>query len=300
MKIRIATRESPLALVQTHQVRDLLLQHYPALKVELVPMTTTADQLQHQSLAALGGKGLFIKKLEEALLANHADIAVHSLKDIPPSLEELFCLPAVLERHSPFDAFVSSYYESIEKLPLNAIVGTSSVRRKAALLHLRPDLKINMIRGNIGSRLKKLDEGKYDALILAEAGLARLGLTERIRCILSPKLFTPSVGQGVIAIECLKSRVEVIEKLTPLNHSETYQCITAERTMNQKLFASCTSPIGSFAHIHQGHLELKGVVWSQDGQHTLKTIQSGLADQAIMIGEQAAQDLKSQGAENYL
>src|SRR3990167_6385386 len=144
MKIRIATRESPLALVQTHQVRDLLLQHYPALKVELVPMTTTADQLQHQSLAALGGKGLFIKKLEEALLANDADIAVHSLKDIPPSLEELFCLPAVLERHSPFHAFVSSYYESIEKLPLNAIVGTSSVRRKAALLHLRPDLKINM------------------------------------------------------------------------------------------------------------------------------------------------------------
>src|SRR3990167_5334801 len=300
MKIRIATRESPLALVQTHQVRDLLLQHYPALKVELIPMTTTAYQLQHQSLAALGGKGLFIKKLEEALLANHADIAVHSLKDVPPSLEEPFCLPAVLERHSPFDAFISPQYKTIEQLPLNATVGTSSVRRKAALLNLRPDLNVNMIRGNVGSRLKKLDAGKYDALILAEAGLTRLGLTKRIRCILSPKLFTPSVGQGVIAIECLKSRVEVIEKLTPLNHSETYQCITAERTMNQKLFASCTSPIGSFAHIHQGHLELKGVVWSQDGQHTLKTIQSGLADQAIMIGEQAAQDLKSQGAENYL
>ncbi len=157
-----------------------------------------------------------------------------------------------------------------------------------------------MIRGNVGSRLKKLDAGEYDALILAEAGLSRLGLTERIRCILPPELFMPSVGQGVIAIECLKKRVDLIEKLAQLNHAETYQCITAERTMNQKLFASCTSPIGSFASIHHGHLKLSGVVWSLDGEYTIKTIQSGLADQAIMIGEQAAQDLKSQGAEFYL
>ncbi|MCX7122082.1 MAG: hydroxymethylbilane synthase [Gammaproteobacteria bacterium] len=217
MKIRIATRKSPLALVQTHLVKALLLAQNHALQVELVEVLTEGDRIQDRTLAEIGGKGLFIKKLEEMLLADQADIAVHSLKDVPPALDGAFCLAAVLPRHSPFDVLVSPHYSSLEALPIGARIGTSSVRRQAALLHVRPDLNIQMIRGNVDTRLKKLDAGEYDALILAAAGLGRLGLGARIRQILPLEICLPSVAQGVIGIECLAERTDLYALLRPLN-----------------------------------------------------------------------------------
>ncbi len=295
MKLRIATRKSALALVQTNSVKALLSQLYPEMEVILIEAITEGDQIQDRSLAEMGGKGLFIKKLEEMLLAEQADIAVHSLKDVPPALEPDFCLAAVLPRHSPFDALVSNHYATLQSLPERAIVGTSSVRRQAALLHIRPDLQIKMLRGNVDTRLRKLDCGEYDALILAEAGLTRLGVASRIREVLSPECCLPSVGQGVIALECLSQREDLKFMLQALNHLETEVCITAERAMNQHLGASCTSPVGSFAQIQHGQLELRGGFWSPDGHHYAETLQIGSLNQAFSLGERAAIDLKKAG-----
>jgi hydroxymethylbilane synthase len=300
MKIRIATRKSALALVQTKQVCGLLQQYYPQTEVELVPILTTGDKILDRPLAEIGGKGLFIKGLEVALLAGQADVAVHSLKDVPPFLDPLFCLPAMLVRQSPFDAFVSSHYESIHSLPAGATVGTCSVRRAAAILRKRPDLTIKMIRGNVDSRLKKLEAGQYDALIMAEAGLVRLGLSHYIKEILPTADFLPSVGQGAITIECLASRADLVDMLSQLNHQETFVCVTAERAMNNALKAACTSPIGSFAQVHDGVLELRGAVWSRDGVHKIETIHRGSVDEAVTIGERAALHLQQQGAAKYL
>lgn len=300
MKIRIATRKSALALVQTKQVRHLLQMHYPHMEIELMPIVTTGDKILDRPLAEIGGKGLFIKGLEAALLADQADIAVHSLKDVPPLLDPLFCLPAILVRESPFDAFVSHRYESINSLPSDATVGTCSVRRAAAILRKRSDIMIKMIRGNVDSRLKKLEAGEYDGLIMAEAGLVRLGFSHYIKEVLSPDDCLPSVGQGAIAIECLTSRTDLVDILAQLNHRETFFCVTAERSMNNALKASCTSPIGSFAQIHDGVLALRGAVWSQDGVHKIETIQRGSVDEAVKIGEIAALHLQEQGAAKYL
>ena len=293
MKLRIATRKSPLALVQTNMVKALLLAQNPDLEISLVEALTEGDQIQDRTLAELGGKGLFIKKLEEMLLADQADIAVHSLKDVPPVLDAHFCLAAALHRHSPFDALVSNRYPNLEALPQGAVVGTSSVRRQAALLHLRPDLKIKMIRGNVDTRLKKLDAGEYDALILAAAGLSRLGWSARISQILPPEVCLPSVGQGVIAIECLSQRSDLKALLRGLNDPDTEACILAERAMNQALGASCTSPVGSFAQIQMGRLELRGALWSLDGQYCCQTLQIGLINDPQALGLQAASDLLS-------
>ena len=296
MKLRIASRASRLAMIQTELIIETLKNVFPDIKLEIFPILTTGDKIQNRSLAELGGKGLFIKGLEEALLEGKADLAMHSLKDVPPSLEESFCIPAVLKRHSPHDVLVSSKYDTIADLPAGAIVGTCSVRRKAALLRIKPDLEVKVVRGNVDTRLKKLDEGEFDALILAEAGLNRLGLDNRVKEQLSLETFTPSVGQGVIAIECLSSRKDVIEVLKAINDEETFARITAERAMNSALKASCTSPVGSYAVVDGDLLVLKGVVWSADGSQRIETEQSGPLARAEAVGQLAAEDLIKQGA----
>lgn len=300
MNIKIATRGSKLALVQTDLVIAALQHHYADLKIEKLVVLTTGDQILDKSLAELGGKGLFIKALEERLLTGVADIAMHSLKDMPPALDDDFCIAAVLERQSPHDVFVSEKYNSIAALPSCAIVGTSSVRRKAALLQLRSDLDIRMIRGNVDTRLKKLSDGQFDAVILAEAGLKRLGLEQHVKEVLALDSFTPSVGQGIIAIECLQKRDDLIALLQKINHPPTYAIMSAERAMNRALKASCNSPVGSFATIASDKLHLLGVVWSLDGLQKIETQQSGAIQDAEKIGILAAEDLIRKGAVKLL
>jgi hydroxymethylbilane synthase len=300
MKIKIATRTSQLALVQTHLVIQTIKEKHPQVDFEIVEVITSGDRIQDKSLVDLGGKGLFIKALEEKLLSKEADIAMHSLKDMPPQLDDAFYIAAVLKRHSPNDAFISERYDSIEDLPIGATVGTSSIRRQAALLHLRPDLSVQMIRGNVDTRLRKLKEGLYDAVILAEAGLVRLGLEKHIKQVLSTDLFPPSVGQGIIAIECLRNRSDLIDLLQPINDQETYHRMIAERAMNRALNASCSSAVGSFATITKDVLQLTGVVWQHDGSQKITTIQSGNPLDAEKIGLLAAEELKQKGAEKWL
>jgi hydroxymethylbilane synthase len=296
MNIKIATRGSKLALIQTNLIIAALQHQYADLKIEKVEVLTTGDQIQDRSLTELGGKGLFVKGLEEHLLSGEADIAMHSLKDVPPKLDDDFYIAAVLERQSPHDVLVSEKYDSIAAIPPGAIVGTSSVRRKAALLHLRSDLDIRMIRGNVDTRLKKLSDGQFDAVILAEAGLKRLGLEQHIKEVLALDSFTPSVGQGIITIECLQSRRDLIELLQKINHVPTYAIMSTERAMNRALNASCNSPVGSFATISADKLHLYGVVWSLDGLQKIETRQSGSIQDAEKIGVLAAEDLVRKGA----
>lgn len=296
MHLRIATRKSQLALAQTQQVVDYLKSQTPLITTEVVKVESQGDQIQDKPLAEFGGKGLFIKGLEAELIADKADIAMHSLKDVPPTMEKEFVLPFVLKRQSPHDVLVARDSHSLTDLPSGAVVGTSSVRRQAALLHTRPDLTVNMVRGNIHTRLRKLDEGQFDAIILAEAGLRRVGLADRITQVLDVQSFVPSVGQGVIAVECLSARTDLINLLTKLNDRPTYARITAERAMNRQLQASCTSPVGSFATIDGNTLHLTGVVWQQDGSQRLETQKTGSMEQAEMIGQAAGQDLLQQGA----
>ena len=296
MKLKIATRTSQLALVQTRQIIHELQKKQPSLTIEIVEVLTTGDQIQDRSLAELGGKGLFVKGLEEKLLADVADIAMHSLKDVPPQLDDAFCIAAVLKRQSPHDAFVSEKYDSIAALPPGAIIGSSSVRRKAALLHLRPDLDIRILRGNVDTRLKKLQAQQFDALILAEAGLKRLGLETHIKEVLSIEAFPPSVGQGIIAIECLQKRTELIPLLQSINDEKTFIEMQAERALMRALGASCTSPVGCFATINKDTLHLMGVVWSPDGTQRIQTEQIGAIEDMEQIGTLAARDLIQQGA----
>lgn len=300
MKLTIATRTSQLALVQTQQILSELQKKHPQLKIDILEVLTTGDKIQDTSLAALGGKGLFVKGLEEKLLSKEADFAMHSLKDVPPQLDDAFCIAAVLKRQSPHDAFVSEKYDSIAALPTGAIVGSSSVRRKAALLHLRPDLDIRMVRGNVDTRLKKLQDHQFDALILAEAGLKRLGLEQHIKEVLSIEAFPPSVGQGIIAIECLQQNADLISLLQTINDKKTFTQMCAERSLMRALSASCTSPVGCFATIEVHALHLMGVVWSPDGKQRIQAQQSGAIEEAEKIGALVAQDLITQGARTLL
>ncbi len=298
MKLRLATRPSKLALVQSQQIVAALTSISPDLTVTFVEITTKGDAIQDRSLAALGGKGLFIKGLEQALLENRADIAMHSLKDMPPQLDPEFCIPAVLKRDSPHDVFVSNTYRQIAQLPIGASIGTCSVRRAAILLGLRPDLNVQICRGNVDTRLMKLDAGAFDALILAEAGLVRLGLSARITEILPLDIFIPSVGQGVIAIECLQARSDLVALLSTLNDPHTLIQMTAERALTHALGATCTSPIGSYAGIKGDTLTLTGAVFSPDGRqklHTQHTAPLALAH-ATLLGERVAKDLLERGA----
>lgn len=298
--IRIATRKSALALWQAEYVKAKLLEHHPALTVELVPMSTQGDKILDTPLAKIGGKGLFIKELEVAMLEGRADIAVHSMKDVPVAFPEGFGLHAICERENPFDAFVSNNYDSIDALPEGAVVGTSSLRRQCQIKKHRPDLIINDLRGNVNTRLAKLDAGNYDAIILASAGLIRLGMQDRIRMPLPPEVSLPAVGQGAVGIECRNDDGELIELLAALNHHETQTRVAAERAMNERLEGGCQVPIGSYATLDSDALTLTGMVGKTDGSTLLFASATGPASNAASIGVEVAEALLAQGAGEIL
>ncbi|MEI7949813.1 MAG: hydroxymethylbilane synthase [Gammaproteobacteria bacterium] len=295
--VRIATRESPLALWQAEYVKARLLAAHPGLQVELVPMTTKGDQNLSSPLSQIGGKGLFIKELEVAMLEDRADIAVHSMKDVPMEFPEGLGLVAICEREDCRDAFVSNRYASLQELPQGAVIGSSSLRRQCQLRAWRPDLVLRDLRGNVGTRLRKLDEGEYDAIILASAGLIRLGLPERISQFLPPELSLPAGGQGAVGVECRLEDVDTIMLLQCLHHEPTSVCVRAERAMNAKLQGGCQVPIAALAILEAGdNLYVRGLVGSVDGTKVLRSEIRGAAHLSEDLGEILAEDLLRQGA----
>ena len=299
-KIRLATRESALALWQTEHVAALLREAHPGLQVELVPMTTRGDQVLDQPLAEIGGKGLFLKELEVAMLEDRADAAVHSLKDVPMELEPGFALAAVLERADPFDAFVSNTYAGFEELPFGARVGTSSLRRQALLRAHRPDLVIGDLRGNVNTRLAKLDAGDFDAIVLACAGLERLGMGARIRERLQAPRFIPAAAQGAVAVEVRAGDAATSALFAPLHHADTAACTNAERTMTRLLGGSCRVPIAAYATLKGDKLSLEGLVGDAKTGKTVRGYASGPASEPEKLGEQVADMLVARGADALL
>ena len=299
-KIVIATRESPLALWQAHYVKDALEMAHPGLVVELLGMTSRGDQLLDSPLAKIGGKGLFVKELETALLERRADIAVHSMKDVPMSFPEGLCLGPICEREAPNDAFVSNTYDSIDALPQGAIVGTSSLRRECQLRSYRSDLVVNFLRGNVNTRLAKLDDGQYDAIILAAAGLIRLGFEDRIRSRLTPEQSLPAGGQGAVGIE-LRADDKVTRDLIQVLHDpKTDAEVTAERALNKTLNGGCQVPIAAFCLTQGDTLWLRGLVGAVDGSSILRAEARGKVEDAELLGQQVANELLNQGAEAIL
>ncbi|MEF9956638.1 MAG: hydroxymethylbilane synthase [Acinetobacter sp.] len=298
--LKIATRQSPLALWQAEHIRSRLNQLYPDLTVELVKFVTQGDKILDTPLAKIGGKGLFVKELEAALLDGRADLAVHSMKDVPMHLPEGLTLAVICEREDPFDAFVSNQYQHFNELPQGAKVGTSSLRRKCQILQQRPDLEIIDLRGNVGTRLSKLDEGLYDAIILASAGLKRLGLADRIRHSLSAEISLPAVGQGALGLECRSNDSALLKLIEPLQHQETSNCVRAERAFNAYLEGGCQVPIAGYATLLNDQIQIEGRVGSVDGKVILKAQRVGAIEQAEQLGEQLAEDLLAQGAGDLL
>lgn len=298
--LRIATRESPLALWQANYVKSALKRAHPDLEVLLVPMTTRGDQILNSPLSKIGGKGLFIKELEVALLEDRADIAVHSMKDVPMEFPEGLGLVTICEREDFRDAFVSNRYDSLDDLPQGAVIGSSSLRRQCQLRAHRPDLVIKDLRGNVGTRLSKLDAGDYDAIILASAGLLRLGLPERIKQFLDPELSLPAGGQGAVGIECRLDDAATRALLAPLHHAPTATCVRAERAMNARLQGGCQVPIAALARLDGEQLHLSGLVGTVDGSRILRSRISGAAHMAEELGETLAEDLLRQGASAIL
>ncbi|QPR28808.1 hydroxymethylbilane synthase [Edwardsiella hoshinae] len=298
--LRIATRQSPLALWQAHYVRDQLLAHWPQLTIVLVPMVTRGDVLLDTPLAKVGGKGLFVKELELALLEGRADIAVHSMKDVPVAFPDGLGLVTICQREDPRDAFVSSRFASLDQLPAGSIVGTSSLRRQCQLRAARPDLQIRDLRGNVGTRLAKLDAGEYDAIILAAAGLKRLQLEARIRAPLSPEQSLPAVGQGAVGIECRLADETTRALLAPLNHEHTALRVSAERAMNTRLEGGCQVPIGSYAEIDGDQLWLRALVGQPDGSLIIRGERRGPLYQAESMGIDLADELLARGARAIL
>ena len=294
--LKIATRQSPLALWQAEHIRARLEAMHADLTVELVTFVTQGDKILDTPLAKIGGKGLFVKELEAALMDGRADLAVHSMKDVPMALPEGLSLAVICEREDPFDAFVSNHYASFTDLPQGAKVGTSSLRRKCQILKARPDLEIIDLRGNVGTRLSKLDNGQYDGIILASAGLKRLGLAERIRHTIQPDVSLPAVGQGALGLECRSQDHAVLDLILPLMHAETNVCVRAERAFNAYLEGGCQVPIAGYATLQNGQLQIEGRVGSVDGQTILKAVQYGAPEQAEMLGEELAKALLAQGA----
>ena len=299
-RIVIATRESRLALWQAEHVRDLLVKLYPTCRVELLGMTTRGDQILDRPLAKVGGKGLFVKELETALLDGSADIAVHSMKDVPMQLPPEFALVATGPREVPLDAFVSSKYASPDDLPPGAVVGTSSLRREAQLHARYPYLAVSSLRGNLDTRLRKLDEGQYDAIILAAAGLTRLGLKERIRTVLPAEVSLPAAGQGALGIEAVASRPDVAAWMAPLNDAATAACVRAERAVSRALAGSCEVPLGAYAEMRAGALWLRGFVATPDGTRMARAELSGPAADPEALGLHLAAELRAQGADDIL
>ncbi len=298
--IRIATRKSPLAMWQAEFVKAELERIHSGLTVELLPMSTKGDVILDTPLAKVGGKGLFVKELEVAMLEDRADIAVHSMKDVPVDFPEGLGLQVICEREDPRDAFVSNTYKTIEELPQGAVVGTSSLRRQCQIRAARPDLVIKDLRGNVGTRLAKLDGGDYDAIILAAAGLIRLKLDERIASFISAEDSLPANGQGAVGIECRMNDERVKALLAPLEHLETRYRVLAERAMNTRLEGGCQVPIGAYAEIEGDTLSLRGLVGNPDGSQVIEGAVSGPKIDAIALGEALADDLLSRGAKTIL
>lgn len=301
-RIVIATRESALALWQAEHIRARLETLHPGLRVELLGMTTEGDRKLGSSLAKIGGKGLFVKELEDALLHGHADIAVHSMKDVPVNLPEGFEIAAIGEREDPRDAFVSNRFGGLSELPAGSVVGTSSLRRESQIRARFPHLRVEPLRGNVQTRLRKLDEGQYDAIILAAAGLKRLGLGARIASLLSPEESLPAVGQGAIGIETRTGRADLQRLLAPLDDADTAWCVRAERAMSRDLGGNCTVPLGGFATITDGRATMRGFVASPDGSRIARAMRETVraADGADALGHEVAQGLTNEGARDIL
>jgi hydroxymethylbilane synthase len=299
-KLVIASRESPLAMWQALHIQSRLQALYPETTVEILGMTTTGDQILDTPLAKVGGKGLFVKELEMALADGRADLAVHSMKDVPMNLPEGFMMAATGEREDPRDAFVSNNYATLEDLPAGSIVGTSSLRRQSQLQARLPHLKIESLRGNLQTRLRKLDEGQYAAIILAAAGLIRLGLEARIRSAISPELSIPAVGQGALGIEVCSNRQDLLSVLAPLNHADTQVCVEAERGMSRALAGSCTVPLGAHAVCEADNIRITGFVASVDGKQMLVETVSGSRNHAEALGQTLAAQLRAKGADEIL
>lgn len=298
--LRIATRKSPLALWQAEYVKQALENLNPGLSVELVTFTTKGDKILDTPLAKVGGKGLFVKELEVAMLEGAADIAVHSMKDVPVEFPEGLGLVVICEREDPTDAFVSNHYESIDALPQGARVGTCSLRRQCQIRARRPDLQILDLRGNVNSRLAKLDAGDFDAIILASAGLKRLGFEQRIRSSMAPEESLPAVGQGAVGIECRLNDAATIALLAPLNHPPTATRVRAERAMNNRLQGGCQVPIAGYAELNGDQIRLRGLVGRPDGQHIVSHEVSGPAAEAETLGFALGDHLLEHGAREIL
>lgn len=295
-KLVIASRESALAMWQAEHIQGRLKQLYPECDVSILGMTTRGDQILDKTLSKIGGKGLFVKELEQALQDGRADLAVHSIKDVPMVLPEGFALAAIGERANPFDAFVSNRYARLEELPAGTVVGTSSLRREAQIRARYPHLNIKPLRGNVQTRLAKLDNGDYDAVILAAAGLQRLGLDGRIRMILPPSDSLPAAGQGALGIEIAANRYDLLEVLNPLNHAVTNACVTAERALARALDGSCQVPLAAYCTEENGLLTLRGLVGHPDGSVILQAEAEAPVAYADALGRAVAKKLADEGA----
>lgn len=298
--LRIATRKSQLALWQAEYVASALKAQQPDLQIEFVKMTTQGDKILDTPLAKVGGKGLFVKELETGMLNGEADIAVHSMKDVPVALPEGLHLAVICPREDPRDAFVSNTFQTFESLPQGARVGTSSLRRQCQIREKRPDLKIIDLRGNVNTRLAKLDNGEYDAIILATAGLKRLGMEDRITERLDPAISLPAIGQGAVGIECRIDDGWVNELIAPLHDIKTATRVIAERAMNARLNGGCQVPIAGYAELEKGVLFMRGLVGEPDGSHIIRGDIAGPPDNAAELGEVLADDLLSRGADRIL
>ncbi|WP_457673304.1 hydroxymethylbilane synthase [Thiolapillus sp.] len=298
--IRIATRKSPLAMWQAEHVAAALKAAHPGIRVELLGMSTQGDKILDTPLAKIGGKGLFVKELEQGMLEGSADIAVHSMKDVPVELPQGLHLPVIMEREDPRDAFVSNDYASLDELPRGARVGTSSLRRQCQLMARRPDLELLPLRGNVNTRLRKLDEGEYDAIILAAAGLIRLEFGGRIRAFIEPEQSLPAIGQGAVGIECRADDERVNALIAPLHHADTASRVLAERAMNNRLEGGCQVPIAGHALLEGDELWLRGLVGSVDGKVIVRGEIRGHRDQAETLGVTLAERLLADGADEIL
>ena len=298
--MRIATRKSVLAICQAILVKKKIEHYYPYIDVFLIPMSSQGDRLSNVPLSKIGGKGLFIKELECALLENRADIAVHSMKDMPAELPDELEISAILKREDPRDVFVSNHYANLKSLPSGACVGTSSMRRQSQIKRYKSDLKIAFLRGNINTRIKRLDDGKFSGIILAAAGLIRLGLQDRMTEILNKDLFLPACSQGALGIESRKEDKVIRQLVAPLNDIDTVDCILAERAMAKELDASCQTPMACHAEIENSMLYLQGMVATPDASEVIEISVEGLRYEAKQIGVRGAEKLKELGAEAIL
>lgn len=298
--IRIATRKSPLALWQAYEVSRQLKIHHPDINIELVEMVTKGDKFLDAPLAKVGGKGLFVKELEQGMLDGNADIAVHSMKDVPMEFPEGLYLSVIMERENPFDAFVSNNYTSLDDLPANARIGTSSLRRQFQIKAMLPEAEMLDLRGNVNTRLAKLDNDEYDAIILASAGLIRLEFEDRIRHDLTPEQSLPAIGQGAVGIECREGDSRIEELMAPLNHTETNIRLTAERALNKGLNGGCQVPIAGYALLENNEIYLRGLVGRPDGSEVVFDEIRGSADNAAELGTTLAERLLDAGARKIL